>query len=128
MSRATDYGPTLLIPAAWALTLAAHRGLVSRHAVFVALWVMTVLLAAFALASRGAMTGPVLPLWRTVIRGGFVVTFAGGVLSLGGAVAFALGVAGVTGDAAVTAGVAAVGVGQTAGIVAAAAQNAARDA
>jgi len=163
----TDVGPAVLVPAAWTVTLLAHvTDLVSRHTLFVALVVMTVLLGAFAVGTREKMTGPVLGIWRGVLVLGFVVTLVGAVdmavtpavdptlpvtlygwmvvpalayvataqsvpkpystvyltgsiLSLTGAGTYAL--AGSTVDAGV--GLAVVGIGQTAGIVAAVLQN-----
>ena len=168
MSRSlTDVGPAVLVPAAWTVTLLAHvTDLVSRHTLFVALVVMTVLLGAFAVGTREKMAGPVLGIWRGVLVLGFVVTLVGAVdmavtpagdptlpvtlygwmvlpalayvataqsvekpystvyltgsvLSLTGAGTYAF--AGSTVDAAV--GLAVVGIGQTAGIVAAVVQN-----
>jgi hypothetical protein len=177
----TDYGPTLLVPAAWTVTLAAQASLVARRTVLIALVVMTVLLAAFAVGARREMTGPVLGLWHRVIVVGFVVTvagtvdllvlsgdpllpvtvaawmaapggaylltaravdkpayrrvyLAGGACSLVGAFAYVVGVAGgalgggvLAGTSgpgtAMAAGIVLVGLGQTAGIVAAAVQN-----
>lgn len=170
VGRLTDFGPTVLIPAAWTVTLAAHRAVVARRTLLIALCVMDVLLVAFYLAGRAEMTGPVLGIWRRVLLAGFVATLAGtvdlavgadsdpvalltlyawmvlpgaayvataravetdpyrrvylagGTLSLVGAATYAL--AAVVGPWGVVAGLATVGVGQTAGIVAAAVQNA----
>ncbi|WP_164471756.1 hypothetical protein [Halosimplex salinum] len=168
MSRSlTDVAPALLVPAAWLVTLGAHVSpLVSRHALFVALCVMTVLLGAFAVGAREQMTGPVLGVWQGVLVLGFLITLvgavdmaitpgsdptlavtlygwmilpalayvatagpvekpfstvylAGAILALSGAGTYAL--AGSTVEAAV--GIVVVGLGQTAGIVAAVLQN-----
>lgn len=166
MGRLTDYGPTVLVPAAWTTTLAAHVGVVARRTLVVALGVMCVLMGAFYVAGRAEMDGPVLGIWRRVIAVGLVATvpgtvdmalgtpdpvalgtlyvwmvlpgvayvltgrevesyrpvyFAGAALALAGTVAYALRP--VLGDPATVAGLAAVGVGQTAGIVAAAVDN-----
>ena len=48
----TGFGPTLLVPAAWTVTLAARLGAVSRRTVLVALCVIDVLLVAFYAAAR----------------------------------------------------------------------------
>jgi len=167
VGRLTDFGPTVLVPAAWSVTLAAHLGAVSRRTLFIALCVMDVLLVAFYVTARAEMSGPVLGTWRRVLLVGLVATvagtvdmalgtpdpvalgtlfvwmlvpgvaylltgrevpvsrsvyYAGGALSLVGAVGY--GLAPLAGQVAVVAGLAAVGVGQTAGIVAAAVQNA----
>jgi hypothetical protein len=76
MGRVTAVAPAGLVPAAWLVTIAAHAGLVSARTVFVALAVMSVLLAAFFLASLGEMTG-VLGVWQYVILAGLVATLAG---------------------------------------------------
>lgn len=76
MGRITDVAPGGLVPAAWLVTIGAHAGVVSTHAVFVALVVMSVLLAAFFLASLGEMTG-VLGVWQSVIAAGLPVTLVG---------------------------------------------------
>lgn len=172
MGRLTDVGPAGLVPAAWLVTIAAHRSLVAERTLLIALVVMDVLLLAFILAARGEMTGPVLAIWRRVLVVGFVVTVTGtvglaldpnqpaltavglygwvalpavaylqtgrahdrgryrqvylasGVLSLAGGVVAALGHAGGVAPATtIVAGLALVGIGQTAGIVAAARQN-----
>jgi hypothetical protein len=77
MGRLTDVGPAGLVPAAWLVTIAAHRSLVTERTLLIALVVMDVLLLAFIVASRGEMTGAVLPIWRRVLVVGFVVTVAG---------------------------------------------------
>lgn len=173
MGRLTDVGPAGLVPAAWLVTAGAHRSLVSERTLLIALGVMDVLLLAFIVASRGEMTGPVLPIWRRVLVGGFAVTVAGtaglaldpsqalltgiglygwmllpgvayvqtglahapgryrrvylaaATLSLSGSLVYAVGHLGdIAPGTATVAGLAVVGAGQTAGIVAAAVQNA----
>ncbi|WP_459191867.1 hypothetical protein [Halosimplex sp. J119] len=80
MSRSlTDVAPALMVPAAWTLALAARVDVVGRRPLLVALAVMTVLLGAFAVATRDAMTGPVLGLWRWVLVLGFVITLVAAV-------------------------------------------------
>jgi hypothetical protein len=76
MGGLTDRAPGGLVPAAWLVTVGAHAGLVSARALFVALVVMAVLLAAFFVASLGEMTG-VLRVWQYVILAGLVATLAG---------------------------------------------------
>lgn len=77
MGRLTAVGPAGLVPAAWAVTAAAHTGAVRTRTLFVALLVMSVLLAAFFLAARAEMSGPVLGVWRRVLLAGLFVTLAG---------------------------------------------------
>jgi hypothetical protein len=77
MGRLTDVGPAGLVPAAWLVTIAAHRSVVTERTLLIALGVMDVLLLAFIIASRGEMTGSVLPIWRRVLIAGFLVTLAG---------------------------------------------------
>lgn len=76
MGDLTDRAPGGLVPAAWLVTVGAHAGVVSTQALFVALVVMAVLLAAFFLASLGEMTG-LLRVWQYVIVAGLVATLAG---------------------------------------------------
>jgi hypothetical protein len=76
MGRVTAVAPAGLVPAAWVVTFAAHAGVVSARTVFVALVVMSVLLAAFFLASLGEMTG-LLCVWQYVIVAGLAATLAG---------------------------------------------------
>lgn len=77
MGRVTDVAPAGLVPAAWLLTGAAHASVVSNRTLFVGLVVMDAALLAFALASAGEMTGPVLPAWRQVILAGLLATLLG---------------------------------------------------
>jgi len=76
MGRVTDIAPAGLVPAAWLVTIAAHLGVVSARAIFVALVVMDVLLVAFFLASLGEMTG-VLKRWQYVIVAGLAANLIG---------------------------------------------------
>lgn len=75
---ATDVGPAGLVPAAWGLTLAAvFTPLVADRTLLIALVVMDVLLAAFYVATRGEMTGPVLGAWRRVLVAGLAANLVG---------------------------------------------------
>lgn len=171
--RLTDLAPAVLVPAAWAVTVGAvATPLVTDRTLLIALVVMDVLLVAFYLASRAAMTGPVLGAWRRVLLGGLGATLVGtaalalapdagvlvalplyawmvlpglgyvrtwsaveaalprriylvaAVLSLAGALLYALAALGPGGARAPgLAGLLCVGVGQTLGIVTAAARN-----
>ncbi|MEF8783608.1 MAG: hypothetical protein V5A39_11805 [Haloarculaceae archaeon] len=76
MGRITDIGPAGLVPAAWLVTIGAHRTLVSARMLFVALVVMDVLLLAFFLASLGEMSG-VLRIWQYIIVSGLVANLIG---------------------------------------------------
>jgi len=75
--RAREFGPALLVPFAWTVVTAAHLGVGSDHALFVAHVVMTVLLAGFAITGRADMQEGVLEVWWYVIVVGFVVTLCG---------------------------------------------------
>lgn len=77
MGRVTDLAPAGMVPAAWGLTLAAHAALVSDRTLLIGLVVMDVLLVAFAVASTGQMTGPVLPAWRQVLLAGLLANLLG---------------------------------------------------
>ncbi|WP_434523080.1 hypothetical protein [Halorubrum sp. AS12] len=118
-----ENGPALLVPAAWGVAAGAVLGVVSAHALFVAHVVMGLLLVAFVAASWRDMATGVLRAWKLAILAGTLVTLAGAgtvpalaaACSVAGAAAAALA-ASATG---VVAGVALVGIGQTAGILAA---------
>ncbi len=77
MGRLTDVAPAGLVPAAWLVTIAAHRSLVTERTLLIAMGVMDVLLLAFIAAARGEMTSPVLAIWQRVLYAGLVVTVAG---------------------------------------------------
>ena len=79
MGHVTDLAPAGLVPAAWLVTAAVHGEVVTERALLIALVVMSVMLAAFAVVGREEMAGPVLGVWRQVILAGFVVTVAGAV-------------------------------------------------
>lgn len=73
----TAVGPGVLVPAAWAVALGAHAGVLATRTLLVALVVMDLLLVAFAVTTRGEMTGPVLREWRAVLLAGLFFTLAG---------------------------------------------------
>jgi hypothetical protein len=75
--RLRETAPGLLVPLAWTFVTAAHAGLVATRTVVIAHVVMTVLLAAFALASYDDMREGVLRVWLWVIVVGFGVTLVG---------------------------------------------------
>jgi hypothetical protein len=75
--RVTDVAPAGLVPAAWVVAAAADASLVAERTLFVALLVMSGALVAFLLVGWGAMTDPVLSVWRWVIVAGVPVTLAG---------------------------------------------------
>jgi hypothetical protein len=172
MGRLTDLAPAGMVPAAWGLTLAAHAAFVSDRTLFIGLVVMDGLLVAFAVASTGQMTGPVLPAWRQVLLAGLLANLLGtadllvdpgtnpalpvtlyawmllpgvayvrtgrettrspyreayllaAALTLAGAAVYSVAFVDIAGDAGLLfGGLVVLGVGQTAGIVAAAVQN-----
>jgi hypothetical protein len=75
--RLRGTAPGLLVPLAWTFVTAAHAGFVVTRTVLIAHVVMSVLLAAFALASYGDMREGVLRVWLWVIVVGFGVTVVG---------------------------------------------------
>lgn len=77
MGRVTDIAPAGLVPAAWTLTAAAHTSVASNRTLFIGLLFMDAALLAFAVASIGEMTGPVLPAWQQVIVAGLLMTLLG---------------------------------------------------
>jgi hypothetical protein len=77
LEQAREFGPGVLVPLAWAFTIAAHADIVTAHTLFMAHLVMTVLLAVFAVTGRKDMQSGVLNVWWWIIAVGFVVTLAG---------------------------------------------------
>jgi len=75
--RLRETAPGLLVPLAWTFVTAAHAGLVETRTILIAHVVMSVLLAAFALASVGDMREGVLRVWLWVIVVGFGMTLLG---------------------------------------------------
>ncbi len=75
--RVREVGPGFLVPAAWAVVVAAHLGAISSHPVFVMHVVMSVLLVAFAGLSWSDMETGVLGTWRRVIVAGTPFALAG---------------------------------------------------
>ena len=75
--RLREFGPSVLVPLAWAFVTVAHLNLVSDHTLFVAHVVMAVLLAGFAATGRAEMQEGVLHVWWWIIAVGFVVTSIG---------------------------------------------------
>ena len=77
MGRVTAVAPAGLVPAAWILTVAAHTSVASNRTLFIGMLFMDAALLAFAVASIGEMTGPVLPAWQQVIVAGLLMTLLG---------------------------------------------------
>lgn len=73
-----EYGPVLLVPAAWLTASLTITGRLGTQPLLVAHAVMAVVLVAFVASSWDVMdTDPVLRLWRGVMLGGIVATLAG---------------------------------------------------
>jgi len=72
-----DAAPAVLVPLAWLVVDAAHRGLVGADAVFVAHLVMATFVAVFAVTGWSAMARGALRAWRAVLVAGLGVTLAG---------------------------------------------------
>lgn len=70
-------GPALLVPAAWAVVIAAHVDLVATRTLFIAHIVMALLLVAFAALSYSDMREGILSVWWLVVAAGVPVTVAG---------------------------------------------------
>lgn len=75
----TDYGPVVLVPAAWTVAGAATLGTVDETPLLIAHGVMAVLLVAFAAAAWDEMSDGVLRVWRSVLVAGIPITLAGAV-------------------------------------------------
>lgn len=85
-----EAGPGLLIPLAWAVVGAAHRGTVSARSVFIAHLVMVAFMAFFLKTGWSEMNDRVLQGWRVIIVVGVVITALGAVGFLVPAAATAL--------------------------------------
>jgi len=75
--RARELGPPLLVPLAWTFVAAAQVGVVADRTIFIALVVMSVLLAGFAATGRDDMRSGTLLVWWRIIAVGTVVTLCG---------------------------------------------------
>lgn len=75
--RAREIGPSMLVPLAWTVVIAAHVDVVADRTLFIAHVVMTVLLAVFAVTGRADMREGVLAVWWRLIAVGFLVTLCG---------------------------------------------------
>jgi hypothetical protein len=77
LRRLRANGPALLVPAAWAVVVAAHVDLVATRTLLIAHVVMVVLLVGFAALSYADMREGILSVWWLVIAAGIPVTAAG---------------------------------------------------
>jgi len=75
--RARELGPPLLVPLAWTFVAAAQIGVVADRTIFIALVVMSVLLAGFAATGRADMRSGALLVWWRIIAVGTLVTLCG---------------------------------------------------
>jgi hypothetical protein len=74
-----EAGPGLLIPLAWVVVGAAHRGVVSARSVFIAHLVMVAFMTFFLTTGWNEMTDRVLQGWRAIIVVGLAITALGAV-------------------------------------------------
>jgi len=74
-----EAGPGLLIPLAWVVVGAAHRGVVSVRSVFIAHLVMVAFMTFFLTTGWNEMTDRVLQGWRAIIVVGLAITALGAV-------------------------------------------------
>jgi len=75
--RARELGPPLLVPLAWTFVAAAQVDVVADRTIFIALLVMSVLLAGFAATGRADMRAGTLLVWWRIIAVGTFVTLCG---------------------------------------------------
>lgn len=74
-----EAGPGVLIPLAWVVVGAAHRGVVSERSVFIAHLVMVGFMAFFLTTGWNEMTDRVLQGWRAIIVVGVAITALGAI-------------------------------------------------
>ncbi len=73
-----DYGPALLVPAAWVLTILAHvTTVVTDQVLLIALTVMSIVLVVFLLGARDELSEGALRPWKRVLAAGFIITVIG---------------------------------------------------
>ena len=72
-----ESGPGLLVPAAWFVVAAAHRGLIPTRSIFIAHIVMTAFILFFLLTGWDKMNDRVLRGWRIVMVVGVGITLSG---------------------------------------------------
>ena len=72
-----ESGPGLLVPAAWLVVAAAHRGLVTERSLLIAHLVMAAFIIFFLTTGWAEMNDRVLGGWRVVLVGGVVITLSG---------------------------------------------------
>ena len=72
-----ESGPGLLVPAAWLVVAAAHRGVVSTRSIFIAHLVMVAFIVFFLVTGWDEMTDRALQGWRVVLVVGVPITLCG---------------------------------------------------
>ena len=72
-----ESGPGLLVPAAWLVVAAAHRGVVSSRSIFIAHLVMVAFITFFLVTGWDEMTDRALKGWRVVMAVGVGITLSG---------------------------------------------------
>ena len=72
-----ESGPGLLVPAAWLVVAAAHRGLVTTRSILIAHLVMVAFIIFFLTTGWDEMSDRVLQGWRVVLVVGVPITLSG---------------------------------------------------
>lgn len=72
-----EYGPVLLVPAAWTAAAAAEFGVMSADGILIAHGVMAAFIAFFLVTGWEALDTGALRAWRVVLVVGFGITLAG---------------------------------------------------
>ena len=72
-----ESGPGLLVPAAWLVVAAAHRGVVTSRSIFIAHLVMVAFILFFLVTGWDEMNDRALQGWRVVMVVGVAITLSG---------------------------------------------------
>ena len=72
-----ESGPGLLVPAAWLVVAAAHRGMVTSRSIFIAHLVMVAFIVFFLVTGWDEMNDRALQGWRVVMVVGVAITLSG---------------------------------------------------
>ena len=72
-----ESGPGLLVPAAWVVVAAAHRGVVTTRSIFIAHLVMVAFIVFFLVTGWDEMNDRALQGWRVVMVVGVAITLSG---------------------------------------------------
>lgn len=78
LQRFRQYGPVLMVPAAWGTTaLALHTSILGSREMMIAHFFMSLMMAAFLITGWNKMNEGILKAWRSTIVIGLIITLTG---------------------------------------------------